>query len=542
MIYRYHITKRGEISQLSYITIIEASQNITCVFFGFQDMSFMPIKSLLAGASASLVGVVTIGIVTMKYIFRNYPRFPNSNSPQIYTVASMKGCRLKNQRKTQLTSQFQIFYPCDRIDLDRQNSTYMRSNAVEGLCRSFGNSVILRYILKSILINKLATHLMDGYSKNITPLIKQNRNKGKRNAEVKWPVVLFSHGLFGSMELYSTICSEIASYGFVVVAPEHEDGSASYAEVAMIPESTICDISIETNRRNILKDNGAEQRRKCDNMEEYFEKYVIAYKKPEGVTYSNKESVVGFRKPFLLKRYEEICDIINALVELTSCPNDADDSNSTSNNERLLNEENRLRDVMLNTNLTYTNEGSIILAGHSFGGSTIQFTMHQLSQDIKNKIKGVKVESLLLLDTWVSPVPNEILSQKFQIPTLNIFCETFVTWTPSKVLHELEGVEEILQANRHSNDGNNETFQCVAIRGTKHQFFSDVPYWFPKIISRYAGVSGKTDIEISRSCLKKVIAKFLLEEEASAEFVLTDEEMSYVYDVNEAMLNPPSDK
>ena len=100
----------------------------------------------------------------------------------------------------------------------------------------------------------------------------------------------------------------------------------------------------------------------------------------------------------------------------------------------------------------------------------------------------------------------------------------------------------MLQANRHSDTdgGINETFQCVAIRGTRHQFFSDAPYWFPKIISRYGGVSGKTDIDISRSCLQKVIAKFLLKEEGTTEFDLTEEEMSYVYDVNEAMLNPPS--
>jgi hypothetical protein len=505
-------------------------------------MSFVPIQSLIASASASLVGVVTIGIVTMKYFFRNYPKFPSSNNEKTYPVASKKGCRMKNQRNNQLTSQFQIFYPCDGVG---QNSTYMRSNAIEGLCRSFGNGVILRYFLKTIFINKLATHLMDGCARNITPLMNKNDNEEKRNVEVKWPVVVFSHGLFGSMELYTIICSEIASHGFVVVAPEHEDGSASYAEVAMIPEPNISDISMKTSRTNVLIDNSAEQRRSSENMEEYFEKYVIEYKKPEGVTYSDKQSVVGFRKPFLLKRYEEICDIINALVDLSSCPSNVDgpcNSNSTSVNEHLLNERNNLRDVMLTTNLTNANERSILLAGHSFGGSTMQFMMHQLSQDIKNKINGVKVESLILLDTWVSPLPNEILSRKFQIPTLNIFCEPFVTWTASKVMHELKGIETMLQANRHSDTdgGINETFQCVAIRGTRHQFFSDAPYWFPKIISRYGGVSGKTDIDISRSCLQKVIAKFLLKEEGTTEFDLTEEEMSYVYDVNEAMLNPPS--
>ncbi|KAG1709715.1 hypothetical protein DVH05_020369 [Phytophthora capsici] len=41
-----------------------------------------------------------------------------------------------------------------------------------------------------------------------------------------WPVVIFSHGLAGSLELYSYVNQELASHGFVVVVPNHCDGSA----------------------------------------------------------------------------------------------------------------------------------------------------------------------------------------------------------------------------------------------------------------------------------------------------------------------------
>ncbi|KAE9555576.1 hypothetical protein FO519_001247 [Halicephalobus sp. NKZ332] len=44
----------------------------------------------------------------------------------------------------------------------------------------------------------------------------------------KFPVVIFSHGLSGSRLIYSTFCSSLASYGFVVAAVEHRDRSSAW--------------------------------------------------------------------------------------------------------------------------------------------------------------------------------------------------------------------------------------------------------------------------------------------------------------------------
>ncbi|KAG7341570.1 platelet-activating factor acetylhydrolase domain containing protein [Nitzschia inconspicua] len=45
----------------------------------------------------------------------------------------------------------------------------------------------------------------------------------------KFPLVLFSHGLAGTYEMYTELCQHIASLGYCVVALEHQDGSAAYA-------------------------------------------------------------------------------------------------------------------------------------------------------------------------------------------------------------------------------------------------------------------------------------------------------------------------
>ncbi|KAI5810559.1 platelet-activating factor acetylhydrolase, isoform II-domain-containing protein [Pyronema omphalodes] len=46
------------------------------------------------------------------------------------------------------------------------------------------------------------------------------------NTEFKFPTVLFSHGLGGTRLAYSHLCGSLASYGNIVIAPEHRDGSA----------------------------------------------------------------------------------------------------------------------------------------------------------------------------------------------------------------------------------------------------------------------------------------------------------------------------
>ncbi|CAK4082705.1 unnamed protein product [Aphanomyces euteiches] len=81
----------------------------------------------------------------------------------------------------------------------------------------------------AIGLNKFVPHIPQAFFSSF----QNGRLNARLNAPLKtapsggWPVVVFSHGLGGAIEMYSSYCQYVASEGMIVVALNHTDGSAS---------------------------------------------------------------------------------------------------------------------------------------------------------------------------------------------------------------------------------------------------------------------------------------------------------------------------
>jgi pimeloyl-ACP methyl ester carboxylesterase len=196
----------------------------------------------------------------------------------------------------------QIHYPTDDEESSSSSSKglftpYFRPKAVEGLAN----------------YSRTPAEILDFLSKRQHPC----RIDAAPIADQRFPIVVFSHGLGGCMEMYTELCQQIASYGFWVVAMEHEDGSGCYAE----------------NRKG----------------------EPIYYERPDDSPYS-RQKVVNFRRSFLQQRVEETTKVLEYIFKTTE-----DDDPLV---QKVLQAADRTK--------------GISLLGHSFGGASMVLTAAQM--------------------------------------------------------------------------------------------------------------------------------------------------------------------
>jgi len=198
------------------------------------------------------------------------------------------------------------------------------------------------------------------------PII-ENASLAKKVMKENWPIIVFSHGIGQSRFLYSQMCSDLASHGFVVASIEHRDRSgcmskyATNKKVTWIPFLTIENDEDEHKiRNNQINQRSKELSRTLDMLTKINNGSEImnVFEYP----YTNGKS------SFVLKGFKDSLNIEQPFI-----------------------------------------------AGQSFGGSSILLTM----------LEDDRFKAGVSMDPWMYPVKDENILEHVNQPLLFINSETF---------------------------------------------------------------------------------------------------------------------
>mmetsp|Transcript_2465 Transcript_2465/g.6583 ORF Transcript_2465/g.6583 Transcript_2465/m.6583 type:complete len:456 (+) Transcript_2465:575-1942(+) len=395
-----------------------------------------------------------------------YPRFETSHPDlAVYEVGAIRVRIAPNLPACQ------FFYPVD-TNSKRDNDDfvpYFREEAVKGLLNymnGFGDGIMQ-------ILEEKAHPLQETYG--VDPLILSSGEK--------LPLVLFSHGLSGNMEMYTELCAQLASTGCVVVATEHEDGSASYSS-------------------RVLEDGTVQP---------------ILYKPPlpnSKVPYS-RQKVLDFRTPMLEQRVDEMRGVYEYFRdENHPAATEADD-------------ESVVRKI-----LSVTDPTKLHLVGHSFGGATQLLAAQKwitegtsqtvpvttaavaavassadgsgtvsraatstMAVDTSSSSPAPFPQSVTVFDAWNFALPDQVLNKGIPVPSNPTEARNSVPVVVSILSEDwhrtsLE-VEQTLQFLRNCQPS---TTHSYFARDSVHQSVSDTESFLPSVLARKLGNRGPSEL------------------------------------------------
>ncbi|KAF2222503.1 platelet-activating factor acetylhydrolase, partial [Elsinoe ampelina] len=129
------------------------------------------------------------------------------------------------------TVAYRIFYPCEKTTTYARPVRWIQSPQRENLAG------FIKYMGVGDRVAGIVAALPTPISHISLPATRSAPLLPSPPSPSLFPLTLFSHGLAGSRNLYSHLCSSLSSHGQIVIAPSHRDGSAPVAHVRATPSS-----------------------------------------------------------------------------------------------------------------------------------------------------------------------------------------------------------------------------------------------------------------------------------------------------------------
>lgn len=295
-----------------------------------------------------------------------------------------------------------------------------------------------------------------------------------------FPMILFTHGLGGTRTMYSSVCGEFASYGFVVCAVEHRDGSGPRTYINH-PKPAPGQKDDEMLKNPDLDHTRDEWDRGFDIIDYTFPKDNPTDTSPhneKGVDRDLRQAQIELRMAELEEAYRVMCELEKGNGEAIAAQNMRREGYKGSSRHGLRNVDwSRWKGCVQTQNVT--------ICGHSFGAATaVEVLRHgharfpYISQGIIYDIWGASVRPTPKAEEEEEEDASGGASHRIQAPIIAINSEAFTYWPQNFAL-----VESLV---REAQQGPTAApAWLMTLRGTVHVSQSDFSLLYPNVCSLF---------------------------------------------------------
>ncbi|KAL2136269.1 hypothetical protein VTI74DRAFT_4504 [Chaetomium olivicolor] len=290
-----------------------------------------------------------------------------------------------------------------------------------------------------------------------------------RREKPRFPVVIFSHGLGGSRTLYSSVCGELASFGLVVVAMEHRDGSGARTFVnKMGKEEDLDDQGVDKSACPPENEKQDSKRREKAKTKPYYKiDYLFPKNNARDTAPQNPNGVdKELRAAQIEMRLGEIEEAFYTLGLINSGKGDQVRQTNLRKGDNVGSSSAGLDGLDWQDWAGRLDLDSITMMGHSFGGA---ITVQALRSD-----KLGWITQGILLDPWGPALPECPEQQPVHKPVLSIGSEAFMHWAENFAC-----IEQLCQEARAAGT----LCWMTAIRGSTHLSQTDFAVLYPNWMS-----------------------------------------------------------